>query len=191
MEGRRSWISVATSSPAMAAHCLCSLPIPGNWAGTPGTSRSRGVLRHRPAEVFKYKRPVLVKVLDAQWKAERNGAHGKRHERLVFPRHLGTDLGVATANLLSPEYVDRLTKIVESLPSDVTIREAMRARSAEIAKLLTDAGAIAPNRLSSTWTRRLAILKKKPKTCSRTCSPDSLSRIQQYSAAHRLQSKTN
>ena len=67
------------------------------------------------------------------------------------------------ANLVSPEYVERLTKIIESLPSESTVREAMRSRSAEIAQLLTDAGVISPNRLVEYVDKETGDLKEKAK----------------------------
>jgi len=107
-----------------------------------------------PAEILKYKNPVLLKVLDepvdrnsAQWALMGIDMNDSQS------RGIGeVDMGTAMANLLTPEFTDRLSGIIDSLDifdrkgTATTVREAMRARSAEIAKLLMDAGAISPNR---------------------------------------------
>jgi hypothetical protein len=66
--------------------------------------------------------------------------------------------GAAMATLLSPEYLKRLDAIFADLPDfetdkkgnriPISLRTAMRVRSTDIAKLLSDAGIIAPNKLS-------------------------------------------
>ena len=84
-----------------------------------------------PAEVFKYKNPVFVKVLDSPVKTGAQWALMGIDLNDSLSRGISeTDMGVAMANMLSPENVERLSKIIESLPSDATVREAMRARSA-------------------------------------------------------------
>lgn len=62
--------------------------------------------------------------------------------------------GVALSRLLTPGFVGRLTVIIDTLPSvgkdgrPLTIREAMRARSSDLAQLLVDAGVISPNKMA-------------------------------------------
>lgn len=107
-----------------------------------------------PAEVLKFKNPLLVKVLDnpvesgIEWSrlgTEFNrGPEGGMNEE---------EQGEAMKRLLTPEFTDRLTGIVESLPSvdkdgrATSVREAMRARSSEIAQLLQDAGIISKGKI--------------------------------------------
>lgn len=105
------------------------------------------------AELAKYRNPVLVRVLDAPVDTDIEWAR------------LGTELNadptiglseaeqsVAMGRLLTPEYIDRLGHIIDSMPSidesgkPLTAREAMRARSGEIGQLMTDAGIIKSNK---------------------------------------------
>ncbi len=63
------------------------------------------------------------------------------------------ELGMAMARLMTPEDVERLDSIMASLPDfdknnkPLSVREAMRARSADLAKLMLDTGMISPNEL--------------------------------------------
>lgn len=107
-----------------------------------------------PAEVLKLKNPVLVKMLD------------KPVDTDIEWSRLGTELnrgpeggmsdeeqGEAMKRLLTLEFRDRLTDIVLSMDvfdkngTALTIRELMRARSADIAQLLQDAGIISPTKI--------------------------------------------
>ena len=107
-----------------------------------------------PAEVLKLKNPVLVKMLD------------KPVDTDIEWSRLGTELnrgpeggmsdeeqGEAMKRLLTPEFRDRLTDIVLSMDvfdkngTTMTIRELMRARSADIAQLLQGAGIISPTKI--------------------------------------------
>lgn len=107
-----------------------------------------------PAEVLKLKNPVLVKMLD------------KSVDTDIEWSRLGTELnrgpeggmsdeeqGEAMKRLLTPEFRDRLTDIVLSMDvfdkngTALTIRELMRARSADIAQILQDAGIISPTKI--------------------------------------------
>lgn len=63
-----------------------------------------------------------------------------------------TEVGMAMSRLLSPEHIDRLDAILESLPQfdkktnkPLTAREAMRFRSEDIVKVMMDSGMISPN----------------------------------------------
>jgi len=124
-----------------------------------------------PAEILKYEHPVLLKVLDepvdrnsAQWALMGIDMNDSQS------RGIGeVDMGAATANLLTPEFTDRLSGIIDSLDifdrkgTATTVREAMSARSAEIAKLLTDAGVISPNRRVEFIDKETGALKEKAK----------------------------
>lgn len=112
-----------------------------------------------PAEIVKFKNPVLVKMLDTpidsslEW--ARLGSEMNRDPTLGLSE---SEQGVAMARLLSPDYSDRLGKIVDSLPTfdkegrALTVREAMRSRSTDIAKLMSDAGIISPNKTAEFLT---------------------------------------
>ncbi len=83
---------------------------------------------------------------------------GEESNRDLMKGSSAEEEGVAMARLLTPEYLDRLDDIFSSLPqveidkqgkeSSISLSTAMRARSADIANLLADAGIIAPNKRS-------------------------------------------
>jgi ddrB-like ParB superfamily domain/P-loop containing NTP hydrolase pore-1 len=112
-----------------------------------------------PTEVLKFTNPLLVKILDNPIESEiewtrlgtefNRGPEGGMNEE---------EQGEAMKRLLTPEFTDRLTTIIESLPTAdkdgraTTAREAMRARGADIAQLLQDAGIITKNKLEEYLT---------------------------------------
>lgn len=107
-----------------------------------------------PAELAKYRNPVLVKVLDEPIKDELEWTRLGKEMNDDPTMGLGAaEQGVAMGRLLSPEFVDRLAEIIKSMPSvddkgkPLTAREAMRERSADIAKLLVDAGIISKTKM--------------------------------------------
>lgn len=106
-----------------------------------------------PNDIAKYKNPVIVKVLDAPIESDAEWAMlGKELNESTAYGMSDTEQGTAMANMLSPEYVQRLANIVDSLPlvdnegRALTVREAMRKKSVEIAKLMQDAGVISANK---------------------------------------------
>jgi hypothetical protein len=106
-----------------------------------------------PSEVAKYEHPVLVKVLDNPIMSDIERArYGTEFNRGIEGGMNDQEQGAAMARLLTPEFVDRLTNIVNSLDifqkkGAITVREAMRVRSAEISQLLQDAGVIPKNKI--------------------------------------------
>jgi hypothetical protein len=106
-----------------------------------------------PGEVLKFTNPVLVKVLDnpvhddIQW-----SLLGTELNRDPMMGMSGSEQGVAMARLLSPEYTERLGNIINSMPTvnsegkAITVREAMRMRSGDIAQMMRDAGIISANK---------------------------------------------
>ena len=106
-----------------------------------------------PADLTKYKNPVLVKILDEPIASAVEWARMGR-EMNVDPAlgMSGEEMGVALARLLTPENTERLAGIIDSLPTvdadgkALTVREAMRARSKEIATLMTDTGIISAHK---------------------------------------------
>jgi hypothetical protein len=107
-----------------------------------------------PAEVLKYKNPVLVKMLDKPIDSDIEWSRlGTELNRGPEGGMSDEEQGEAMKRLLTPEFIDRMTGIVDSLPllddkrNALTVREAMRYRSAEIAQLLRDAGIISPTKV--------------------------------------------
>lgn len=122
-----------------------------------------------PAEVLKLKNPVLVKMLDRSIESDIEWSRlGTELNRGPEGGMSDEEQGEAMKRLLTPEFTERLTGIVDSLDvfdkkgSALTVREAMRARSADIAQLLQDAGIISPTKIEE-YVDRDGSLKEKAK----------------------------
>lgn len=107
-----------------------------------------------PAEVLKMRNPVLIKMLDKPIESDIEWARlGTELNRGPEGGMSDEEQGEAMKRLLTPEFTERLSGIIQSLDvfdkkgTALTVREAMRARSADIAQLLQDAGIISRNKI--------------------------------------------
>jgi ddrB-like ParB superfamily domain len=100
-----------------------------------------------PEEFKEHSDPRLVRVLDnpvtdpqelrrlgveMNWDAGRGMSEAERQRAL--------------SGLLTPAVVDRLANVFQSIAGDVSLRTAMRMRSADLAQILTDAGLVDPTK---------------------------------------------
>lgn len=100
-----------------------------------------------PAAVFEMKAPILIRVMD---KVVTDPATLARYG-LEMNRDPGQGMSVAEqsaalSRMLTPDVIERMANVFRSVSGDSTLRMAMRARSADLAQILQDAGLVDPKK---------------------------------------------
>ncbi len=106
-----------------------------------------------PEEFTKHKQPMLIRVIDQMVTDPTELARlGIEMNRDAGQGMSDTELAAALSRLLTPDVVDRLADIFGSVSADSSLRDAMRARSADLAKVLQDAGLVDPTKRAAYFT---------------------------------------
>jgi len=106
-----------------------------------------------PASIFEMRNPVLVRVMDRTVTDPATLArYGIEMNRDPSQGMSSTEQSAALSRLLTPSVVERMANVFRSVSGDSSLRTAMRARSADLADILRDAGLVDPKKRSAYFT---------------------------------------
>ena len=106
-----------------------------------------------PDEIAKHKNPILVRVMDATVTDPTELArYGIEMNRDAGQGMSATEQSAALSRMLTPKIVERMANVFRSVSGDSSLRDAMRARSKDLAEILTDAGLVDPKKRSAYFT---------------------------------------